>query len=135
MTGRGTAAAGLTAELHADVCRSTRQCFVRLYVDLTAAFDTVCRELAMVQPTSGADEVRMALAAAGFPTTVQDQVADFIVAQGNLLRAAGVPADVAALVADLHSNTWLTVQKGVLESDATVVRTTKGSGKGARSAR
>ena len=31
-----------------------------VFVDLTAAFDTVCRELAMVQPTDDPDRVRAA---------------------------------------------------------------------------
>ncbi|CAK0894210.1 unnamed protein product [Prorocentrum cordatum] len=132
IAGRGTAAAGLTAELHADMCRSRRQCFVRLFVDLTAAFDTICRELAMVQPTDDPDRVRAALSGADFPMAVQEQVTEFIQTHGNLLRAAGVPADAAALVADMHTNTWLTVQKGVMKPDAMVVRTTKGARQGCK---
>ncbi|CAK0815072.1 unnamed protein product, partial [Prorocentrum cordatum] len=132
IAGRGTAAAGLTAELHADMCRSRRQCFVRLFVDLTAAFDTICRELAMVQPTDDPDRVRAALSGADFPMAVQEQVTEFIQTHGNLLRAAGVPADAAALVADMHANTWLTVQKGVMKPDAMVVRTTKGARQGCK---
>ncbi|CAK0877917.1 unnamed protein product, partial [Prorocentrum cordatum] len=106
IAGRGAAAAGLTAELHADMCRSRRQCFVRLFVDLTAAFDTICREL--------------------------EQVTEFIQTHGDLLRAAGVPADAAALVAEMHANTWLTVQKGVMKPGAMVVRTTEGARQGCK---
>ena len=49
---------------------------------------------------------------------------------GGLLQQAGVPASVAAMVADLHSGTWLSVGTDPLGDLTEVVETLKGARQG-----
>ena len=130
--GRGTATAGLAAALHADLCRSKGLNFSQLYVDLTAAFDTVCREFAMMDETMTAADAAARLQGLGFSAAVVAKAQEVLERDGNLLRKAGASQALSEMVADLHENTWIKVATDAVTDDTSLVCTTKGARQGCK---
>ena len=104
----------------------------QLYVDLTAAFDTVYGEFAMMDETMTAADAAARLQGLGFSAAVVAKAQEVLERDGNLLRKAGASQALSEMVADLHENTWIKVATDAVTDDTSLVCTTKGARQGCK---
>ena len=132
--GRGTYSAGMVAELFANRCRASKKCFAMIFADLSAAFDTVCRELAMATGLSldPESELRSRLERLNMPPSVVEEVVSEAKAGSDALTRAGAFNQLVAMLADYHECTWVSVSKDAPKETDEVVQTHLGARQGCK---
>ena len=83
-----------------------RRCWAILFLDLSKAFDTVFRELALGPRDVPPTELATTLRSRGVPPEVADAIVEFLDTKGPRILAGGLEPAAAQAIADWHAATW-----------------------------
>ena len=103
--GRGTCMAGQIVELAANFSKRRGKCWGRLYLDLSAAFDSILREFLIVDSTYNVQLMQSARVALNISDEVCEYKVHEAITERNLIRRTGASAQLGDLVGDnAHSH-------------------------------
>ena len=102
----------------------------RLYLDPTAAFDSILREFLIADSTHDVQQLQSALKALNISDEVCEQIISEAITERNLIRRTGASAQLGDLVGDMHTATWLVCSNEMPDNDDTVVWTKRGRRQG-----
>ena len=124
--GRGTCMAGQIVELASNFSKGRGNCWGRLYLDLSAAFDSILREFLIADSTCDVQQLQSSLGALNISDETCDQIVREAITEMNLIRRTGATAQLGDLVGDMHTATW----NEMPDNDDLVVWTKRGSRQG-----
>ena len=104
--GRGTSLAGAASAGWIYRHNAMRRCWAILFLDLSKAFDTVFRELALGPRDVPPTELATTLRSRGVPPEVADAIVEFLDTKGPRILAGGLEPAAAQAIADWHAATW-----------------------------
>ena len=104
--GRGTCMAVQIVELAANFSKGRGKCCGRLYLDLSAAFDSILREFLIADSTYDVQQLQSSLKALNISDEICDQTVREAITEMNLIRRTGANAQLGDLVGDMHTATW-----------------------------
>ena len=100
--GRSTCMAGQIVELAANF-KGRGMCWGRLYLDLSAAFDSILREFLIADSTYDVQLLQSSLKALNVSDEMCDQIVREAITEKNLIRRTGASAQLGDLVGDMHT--------------------------------
>ena len=116
--------AGQIFELAANFSKERGKCWGRLYLDLSAAVDSIADSTYDVQL------MQSALKALNISDEVCEPIVHEAITERNLVRRTGASAQLSDLVGDMHAATWIVCSNEMPDNDDMVVRTKRGSRQG-----
>ena len=128
--GRGTCMAGQIVELAANFSKGRGMCWGRLYLDRSAAFDSILREFLIADSTHDVQQLQSSLKAFNISDEMCDQIVREAITERNLIRRTGACAQLGDLVGDMHTATWIVCSNEMPDNDDLVVWTKRGSRQG-----
>ena len=87
--GRGTCMAGQILELATNFSKGRRKCWGRLYLDLSAAFDSILREFLIAESTDDVQQLQSSLKALNISDEMCDQIVREAITERNLIEKTG----------------------------------------------
>ena len=109
--------AGQIVELAANFSKGRGKCWGRLYLDLSAAFDSILREFLIADSTCDVQLMQSALKALNISDEVCEQIISEAITERNLVRRTGASAQLGDLVGDMHTATWLVCSNEMPDDD------------------
>ena len=79
----------------------------RLYLDLSAAFDSSLREFLIADSTYDVLQLHSSLKALNISDEMCDRIVREAITEMNLIRPTGANAHLGNLVGDMHTATWI----------------------------
>ena len=105
-------------------------CWGRLYLDLSAAFDSILREFLIADSTCDVQQLQSSLKALNISDEMCDQIVREAITERNLIRCTGASAQLGDLVGDMQTATWIVCSSEMPDNDDLVVWTKRGSRQG-----
>ena len=121
---------GQIVELAANVSKGRGKCWGRLYLNLSASFDSILREFLIADSTYDVQQLQSSLKALNISDQMCDQVVREAITERNLIRRTGASAQLGDLVGDMHTATWIVCSNEMPDNDDLVVWTKRGSRQG-----
>ena len=125
-----TCLAGQIVEFAADFSKGHEKCWGRLYLDPSAAFDSILREFIVADSTYDMALMRSELKALSIRDEVCEQIISEAVIEKNMIRRAGASSQLGDLIGDIHTATWIVCSNELPSNDDSVVWTKRGSRQG-----
>ena len=116
--------------LLSDVMFTAGLSVVRLYVDRSKVFDTVCRQIPLGQGIIADADMVDLLQRMGLPPELSDEVPRLSSEHGTLLHREGCDPALNAMIHDHHSGSWIGLGSKPVTLDSVVIETMIGARQG-----
>ena len=104
----------------------------RLYLDLSAAFDSILCEFLIADSTKNVQLTQSALKALNISDEMCEQIVHEAITERNLIRRTGASAQLGDLVGDMHISTWIVCSNEMPDNDDWLYGRNEAVDKGAR---
>ena len=124
--------AGHIVKLALNFSKGLGKCWGRLYLDQSAAFDSILREFLIADSTYNVQLMQSAIKELNISDEMCEQIVHEAITERNLTRRTGASAQLGDLVGDMHTATWIVCSNEMPDNDDLVVSRNEAVDKGAR---